>query len=91
MGALEAPAAAADVAAAESSVRPVFASRVYGSRYCQLALGCPVEIRGGADDESEMGVYHDLFHPQREAVLRARLREYVPVGFVPALIFVDCE
>lgn len=91
VGALEAPAAAADVEAAESSVRPVFASRVYGSRYCQLASGCPVEIRGGADDESEMGVYHDLFHPQREAVLRARLREYVPVGFVPALIFLDCE
>jgi hypothetical protein len=77
-----------DLAAAERNVRPVFASRVYGSRYCQLELTCPPEIRGGASDESEMGVYHDLFHPQREAVLRARLREYLPVGFVPALIFV---
>jgi len=77
------------LAAAAAHVRPVFASRRYGSRYCQLARDCPVEIRRGADDESEMGVYHDLFEPQREAVLRARLAEYVPVGFDAAVIFVD--
>lgn len=75
--------------AAEQSVRPAFAARRYGSRYCQLARDCPAEIRRGADDESEMGVYHDLFQPQREAVLGARLREYVPAGFEAALFFVD--
>ena len=33
----------------------------------QLARDCPAEIRAGADDESEMGVFHDLFQPQRAA------------------------
>jgi hypothetical protein len=77
------------LASAAENMRPVFASRRYGSRYCQLARDCPAEIRRGADDESEMGVYHDLFEPQREAVLRARLAEYVPVGFEAAVIFVE--
>ena len=36
------------------------------------------EIKRGADDESEMGVFHDLFQPQREANLRTRLDEYIP-------------
>ena len=49
-----------DIAAAEQRVQPVFESRAYGSRYCQLARAGAVEIRGGADDESEMGVYHNL-------------------------------
>jgi hypothetical protein len=79
----------AAIGAAERSMRPVFAGRRYGSRYCQLARDCPQEIRRGADDESEMGVYHDLFQPQRQAVLEARIREYVPAGFEAAVIFVD--
>ena len=40
----------------------------------------PEEIARGADDESEMGAFHDLFQPQREANLRARLDEFVPAG-----------
>jgi hypothetical protein len=73
----------------EHRVRPLFAGRRYGSRYGQLALDCAVEIRRGADDEAEMGVYHDLFEPQRAALLEARLQEYVPVGYQAAIIFVD--
>ena len=42
--------------------------------YCQLAATCAVEIARGADDESEMGVFHDLFQPQRAANLRTRPR-----------------
>ena len=62
-------------------VRPRFTSRRYGSpTYCQLAPDCPIEIRRGAEDESEMGAFHDLFQPQREANLRARLEEFVPTG-----------
>jgi hypothetical protein len=62
-------------------VRPQFNSMRYGSpTYCQLAPTCADEIKRGADDESEMGVFHDLFQPQREANLRARLDEYVPAG-----------
>jgi hypothetical protein len=54
-------------------VRPRFSNVRYGDpTYCQLAQTCVIEIHRGADDESEMGVFHDLFQPQREANLRAR-------------------
>jgi len=62
-------------------VTPQFNSARYGTpTYCQLAHTCAEEIKRGADDESEMGVFHDLFQPQREANLRVRLDEYVPAG-----------
>lgn len=60
-------------------VRPLFNSVRYGMPvYCQLAECCAEEIKRGADDESEMGVYHHLFQPQRMANLRIRLDEYIP-------------
>ena len=69
-------------------VRPRFNSRRYGNAaYCQLAGDCAEEITRGADDESEMGVFHDLFQPQREANLRARLDEYMPAGMEAGIIF----
>lgn len=69
-------------------VKPQFSSVRYGMpAYCQLALNCAHEIKRGADDESEMGVFHDLFHPQREANLRTRLDEYVPAGADVGIIF----
>lgn len=62
-------------------VRPRFNSVRYGApTYAQLADWCPPEILRGADDESEMGAFHDLFQPQREASLRARLEEFTPAG-----------
>jgi hypothetical protein len=62
-------------------IRPQFNSIHYGTpTYCQLAENCAEEIKRGADDESEMGVFHDLFQPQREANLRTRLDEYIPAG-----------
>ena len=62
-------------------VRPRFNSVRYGApTYAQLADWCPPEILWGADDESEMGAFHDLFQPQREANLRARLEEFTPAG-----------
>jgi hypothetical protein len=64
---------------AQERTRPIFNSTRYGKpTYCQLAQMCPIEIKRGADDESEMGVFHDLYQPQREANLRARVEEYVP-------------
>ena len=70
-------------------VKPEYNSVRYGTpTYCQLALGAADEIRRGADDESEMGVYHDLFQPQREANLRSRLRDFTPAGVQSAIIFV---
>lgn len=71
-------------------VRPSFTSRCYGKPgYCQLAIDCPMEIREGAEDESEMGVFHDLYQPQREANLRLRLVEYTPAGMESGIIFVN--
>ncbi|HYH84528.1 MAG TPA: hypothetical protein VEX60_03540, partial [Pyrinomonadaceae bacterium] len=75
-------------AQAEMSVRPQFNSVRYGTpTYCQLAATCPREITRGADDESEMGVLHDLFQPQREANLRTRLDEFTPAGMDAGIIF----
>jgi hypothetical protein len=69
-------------------VRPQFNSVRYGSpTYAQLALSCAEEIRRGADDESEMGAFHDLFQPQREANLQARLDEYTPAVMEAGIIF----
>jgi hypothetical protein len=71
-------------------IRPYFTSPRYGTPgYCQLATGCPVEIRCGAEDESEMGVFHDLYQPQREDNLRLRLDEYTPSGMETGIIFVN--
>ncbi|MEM8674586.1 MAG: hypothetical protein AAGF83_12030 [Cyanobacteria bacterium P01_G01_bin.67] len=71
-------------------VRPKFNSRNYGKpSYCQLADDCAIEIKRGAEDESEMGVFHDLFQPQRESNLRTRLEEYTAVGMEVGIIFVN--
>ena len=71
-------------------VRPQFTAQRYGRpAYAQLGAGCADEIRRGADDESEMGVYHDLFQPQREANLWVRLAEYSPAGMDVGLIFAN--
>jgi hypothetical protein len=71
-------------------VRPRFNSVQYGTpAYCQLAETCAQEIKTGADDESEMGVFHDLFQPQREANLRGRLGQFVPAGMEADILFVS--
>jgi hypothetical protein len=81
-------AAGADDADFEAArVVPRFTSRRYGfPGYAQLSDRCAVEIRRGADDESEMGAFHDLFQPQRETLLTVRLDEFVPAGFDAAVI-----
>jgi hypothetical protein len=69
-------------------VRPQFNSMRYGMpTYCQLASACAEEIIRGSDDQSEMGVFHDLYQPQRTANLRARLEEYTPAGADVGIIF----
>jgi hypothetical protein len=71
-------------------VRPQFNSVRYGRpTYCQLSNTCAEEIKRGAEDDSEMGVFHNLFQPQREANLRARLDEYTPAGMNAGIIFVN--
>jgi hypothetical protein len=62
-------------------VLPHFTSLRYGDPgYIQLRAATDAAIRQGADDESEMGVLHALFQPQREANLRIRLEEYLRFG-----------
>jgi hypothetical protein len=62
-------------------IRPAFHSLRYGlPTYCQLAHSCSPDIKRGADDQSEMGVFHDLYEPQRFTNLDARLDEYTPAG-----------
>ena len=71
-------------------VRPRYDARRYGHpAYARLSAQCAEEIKRGADDESEMGVYHGLFQPQREANLRTRLDEYTPAGMTVGLFFAD--
>lgn len=73
---------------AQLRVEPQFNSTRYGKpTYCQLADACADEIRRGADDESEMGVFHDLYQPQRATNLRTRLDEYTPAGMEAGLIY----
>jgi hypothetical protein len=69
-------------------LRPRFDSTRYGTpRYCRLSDDCAVEILRGADDESEMGVFHDLFEPQRAANLGTRLAEFTPAGVTAEIIY----
>jgi hypothetical protein len=89
--AIEAAGAQQDQARAERiarRVQPVFASRRYGDpEYARLADHTDSAVRRGAHDESEMGVFHDLFTPQRTTRLRDALHEFVPadadVGLIP--------
>ncbi len=65
----------------EPRLVPAFGSLTYGRPdYAWLRESGPREIATGADDESEMGAFHYLFQPQREANLRVCLEEYLRFG-----------
>ncbi|WP_433305761.1 hypothetical protein ACQP2F_18945 [Actinoplanes sp. CA-030573] len=69
-----------------SRLTPRFDAVRYGTPgYCRLAPSGAEQVVRGADDQSEMGVFHDLFTPWRLAGLRARLDEYLPAGSLPVL------
>jgi hypothetical protein len=69
-------------------VRPHFTSLDFAApAYGQLSGFCPEAIRRGADDGGELGVFHNLFQPQREAHLRARLEEYVRLGLEAGVFY----
>jgi hypothetical protein len=70
-------------------IHPIFPSLRYGDpAYCQLALNCRPEISTGADDGSEMGVYHDVYQPQRETNLRVRLDEFLRFSLEAGIFYV---
>ena len=76
------------LAAERLRVEPQFDSARYGTpTYCRLAATGAAEIVAGADDESEMGVFHDLYQPQRAGNLRQRLDECTPAGTDAGIIY----
>jgi hypothetical protein len=56
--------------------------------YCQISRSSALEIREGAEDGAEIGVFHGLFQSQRETNLRVRLKEYAPFDLEVGFIFV---
>jgi hypothetical protein len=87
-GSLSIPQRKAITMATQARVRPVWTSLRYGQPgYCQLGSSCPNEIRMGAEDESEMGAFHDVFGPQREHNLRIRLQEYLRFGLEAGIFY----
>ena len=71
-----------------SAIQPVFTSSRYGDPgYGQLDRRTPDEVWRGADDESEMGGFHHLHQPLREAYLTTRLQEYLRFGLEAGLFF----
>ncbi|MGQ0445281.1 MAG: hypothetical protein ACT4O2_09205 [Beijerinckiaceae bacterium] len=69
-------------------IQPAFTSLRYGSpAYCQLRQLTPIEIRTGADDESEMGVFHQVHQPQRETNLHVRFDEYLRFGLEAGIFY----
>ncbi|HKV06770.1 MAG TPA: hypothetical protein VJ725_01445 [Thermoanaerobaculia bacterium] len=68
---------------------PAFVSQRFGDPgYGQLASSCSREISAGGTDGSEMGVFHSLGQPYRQAQLPAILAEYVPWGFSTRIVYV---
>jgi hypothetical protein len=71
----------------ESWLSPVFTSRTPGQPgYLQLADTAPGQIRFGAEEEDEMGVYYGLFSGRRESNLTYRINEYLRVGLAAGII-----
>lgn len=71
----------------EERVKPLFNSMRYGRHdYSRLSDLCAKEISRGAEDESEMGAFHDLYTPQRSENLRSRLEEYTPADMDAGII-----
>jgi hypothetical protein len=69
-------------------VEPEFDSVRYGTpNFARLARVTALEITRGASDRSEMGVYHDLYQPQRAANLAQRLSEFTPAGADAGIIY----
>jgi hypothetical protein len=72
----------------DGRVRPVFTSLEWGEPgYCQLSGHTARDITEGADDQSEMGAFHDVYQPQRLANVRARIDEYLRFGLEGGTLF----
>jgi hypothetical protein len=73
-----------------SRMRPIFVSLRYGEPgYAQLSARCAEEIRSGAEDEDEMGVFNSSQHERRIRNLRASLDEYLRFGLEAGILPVN--
>lgn len=71
-------------------VSPSFTATSFGHpAYLQLRQSTPPEIRQGAEDGAEMGVWNLLQQPQRAANLRQAVDEYLRFGLEAEVIFVN--
>lgn len=78
-----------EIALVAARLQPRFTSMHYGHpAYGQLSYHCPKEIKTGAEDGAEMGVFHCLKQAQREKNLHIRLEEYLPFGLKSGFIYV---
>lgn len=81
---------AADAAREATRVTPAFTSTRFATpAYGQLTRSTAREIRTGAGNGAEMGVWNLLQQPQREANLSLALDEYLRFGLEAAAIFVN--
>lgn len=84
-----APLPAAEEAAIRLRIVPQFTRREYGApAYAQLAAACADEIKTGAENGSEMGVFSLLEQPQRLKNLQVALEEYLRFGLEAGIFFV---
>jgi hypothetical protein len=78
---------AAIAAAVQAWLLPAFTSRTPGQPgYLQLAAAAPDQIRLGAQDGDEMGVFYGLFSARRQSNLSYRLAEYLRIGLEAGII-----
>ncbi len=74
----------------KSNAKPEFVSREFGRfGYGQLHTDCADAISAGAESDSEMGAFHDLFESQRKIRLNEQLEDFRPSDMHSVLDFAD--
>lgn len=69
-------------------VLPRFDSVDFGTPgYCRLALDAAAEISHGAEDDGELGAFHDLWLSRRIDDMTTRLAEFTPIGVDLDIVF----
>jgi hypothetical protein len=71
-------------------IYPKFTSVNYGDpAYAQLHKSVDIKIFEGADNESEMGVFNNLYQPERIKNFKSALDEYLRFGMEAGTILID--
>ncbi len=69
-------------------VRPRFDSTGFGRPgYGRLSLDTATEITHGAEDDGELGAFHDLWEKRRIDDMTTRLAEFTPIGVDLDIVF----